>query len=130
MQASNLFKDAEVIHTYTRYQAIEDGVLVDVTNMAQEAGIRFPVAVTRSVWDLYIVPDDRSLPYGQTEEGRLWDLLWMFRNAARNSDGNIIYFKVYFIMKERQRKLVTLKSICSPGDKGEPVITILLPNED
>jgi type I site-specific restriction endonuclease len=28
----------EVIYSYTRAQAIEDGVLVDVTDMAKEAG--------------------------------------------------------------------------------------------
>ena len=32
--------------TYTRAQAIADGVLVDVANMAQEAGFRIPVAMS------------------------------------------------------------------------------------
>jgi hypothetical protein len=33
-------------------------------------------------------------------------------------------------MKARQRRLVTLKAMCGPGDQGEPVITIMLPEED
>ncbi len=33
-----------VISTYTRAQAIEDGVLVDAGSMAQEAGFKWPVA--------------------------------------------------------------------------------------
>lgn len=40
----------EAISTYTRAQAIEDGVLVDVSEIAKEAGFKFPVAVTRAAW--------------------------------------------------------------------------------
>ena len=52
----------EPISIYTRAQAIEDGVLVDVSESAREAGFKFPVAVTRTVWDCYVVPDVRA-PY-------------------------------------------------------------------
>src|SRR4051812_27741843 len=38
----------EVIFAYTRKQAIEDGVLVDVTETAKEAGFKIPVALTRA----------------------------------------------------------------------------------
>lgn len=41
----------EVIHSYTRAQAIEDGYLVDVTETAREAGFVWPVAMTRAVWE-------------------------------------------------------------------------------
>ncbi|MDI9561622.1 MAG: hypothetical protein QM235_10620 [Pseudomonadota bacterium] len=119
-----------VIDTYTRANAIEDGVLIDITNMAKEAGIKYPVAVTEAVWSTYIVPDDRSRAYGQSEDGRLWDTLWMFRIAARRTEGAIMYFKLYFIMKERLKKLVTLKAVVHPGDDMKPVITIMLPEED
>ena len=40
----------EVIDAYSRAQALEEGVLVDVSVLAREAGIKFPVAVTRAVW--------------------------------------------------------------------------------
>ncbi|MCP4286877.1 MAG: hypothetical protein GY792_20935, partial [Gammaproteobacteria bacterium] len=40
----------EVISTYTRAQAIEDGVLVDAGPTAKEIGFRFPVALTSAVW--------------------------------------------------------------------------------
>jgi hypothetical protein len=35
-----------LIHAYSRSQAIEDGVLIDATATAREAGIRYPVALT------------------------------------------------------------------------------------
>ena len=40
-----MFEDAEVIYAYTRRDAIADGVLIDVTETAREAGIRFPVGL-------------------------------------------------------------------------------------
>ena len=120
----------EVIDSYSRAEAIQDGVLVNVSTVAAEAGIRYPVAVTRELWDTYIVPDPRSVKLGQSESGRLWDILWMYRMAVPRSSGDTLYFRLYFIMKERQKRLVTLKAVCGPGDTPEPVITIMLPHED
>ena len=75
----------EVISNYSRAQAIEDGVLVDVSATAKETGIKFPVGMTRTLWDRYVeVPEGVSCP---TETGRLWDILWMLRcNARRGGD--------------------------------------------
>ena len=28
------------------------------------------------------------------------------------------------------QRLITLKAVCAPGDNGEPVITIMKPDED
>jgi hypothetical protein len=39
-----------LIHSYLRKQAIEDGVLLDVSTMGREAGFRYPVALTQAVW--------------------------------------------------------------------------------
>ena len=62
-----------IIYTYTRAQAIADGVQVDITTTAQEAGIRFPVFITRTAFDAYVtVPQGVS---GQDEAGRLWDII-------------------------------------------------------
>jgi len=38
-----------VIYSYTRAQAIEDGMFVDVTETAKEAGFKYPVAITRNL---------------------------------------------------------------------------------
>jgi hypothetical protein len=40
----------EVISSYSRRDALEDGVLVDVSEFAKEAGFKWPLAVTRGVW--------------------------------------------------------------------------------
>jgi hypothetical protein len=121
-----------VISRYTRAQAIEDGFLVDVSEMAREAGIRFPVALTRAVWDEYVTPDPRSKKYGQSESGRLWDTLWMFSVAARQASdaASVFLYRVIYVLKEKQRRTITLKAHYGPGDEGEPVITISKPDED
>jgi hypothetical protein len=129
--SKGLWDAAEIIYAYTRAQAIEDGELVDVGETAREAGIKFPVAMTRTVWGRYVeVPEGVKC---QDERGRLWDILWMFRCNARQC-GDTLFFKLYVRNHNRERltkaDLVTLKAVCGPGDTPEPVITIMLPDED
>ncbi len=126
---NNPYDGFDVIYTYTREQAIEEGVLINVSEMAEEAGFRWPVAVTVNVWVYYIIPDDDSRSCGQSEDGRLWDLLTMLRLYSHHG-GEIVTFKVYFLMQGNKKKLVTLKAVAGPGDNGEPVITVMLPDED
>ena len=126
-----MFENAEVIHAYTRADALRDGVLVDVSSTAREAGIRFPVALTRAVWERCV-----SIPRGvlrQDEAGRLWDVLWMLRCAiARHESGRVVGFAVHLRNDNREGTppLVRLKAVCGPGDQGEPVVTVMMPDED
>ena len=50
--------DCPIIFTYTREQAINDGVLVDVTQTAKKSGFRVPVALTSEVYNGYVVPKE------------------------------------------------------------------------
>ncbi len=125
------------IHIYTRAEALEDGVLVDVSELAQEAGIKFPVAITARLHAGWITPSEIEQKHGQDYVGRLWDTLWMLRCAIKGSaQGSLITYRVIYateMVRCRSRlKQVTveLKAVCGPGDQGEPVITIMLPDED
>jgi hypothetical protein len=126
-----MFSNEDVIHRYTRAEAIADGVLVDVTSTAKEAGFRFPVALTRAVWERCV-----AVPPGvlcQDEAGRLWDVVWMLRLAIGRSDGGpVVQFGVHIRNDNRERTppLMRLKAVCGPGDDGEPVITLMMPSED
>lgn len=125
----------EPIHTYTRQQAIDDGFLVDVSSMTNEAGIVFPVAMTRAAWaDCVEWTDaDSKRHIYQDESGRLWDVLWMLKLAARRG-GSEIRFQLYRVPRGgrgiKPPRLAVLKAICGPGDAGEPVITICMIDED
>ena len=127
----NPFEDASVIFQYSRAQAIEDGVLIDLTEWAKETGFKFPVACTAAVWNGYIVPTDRTRELGQSERGRGHDLLWMLFNAIRkHGNGDTLLFQVMFLQTPNRHVIVKLKSVCGPGDRGEPVLTIMMPGED
>jgi hypothetical protein len=123
-----------VISAYSRAQAIEDGVLVDVSSVAREAGIKFPVAMTRAAFEQTVTVPPGVV--GQDESGRLWDVLWMLRCAIqRGRGGERVDFELYVrsaSSHERltRRDLVQLYALCGPGDAGEPVITIMQPGED
>jgi len=118
----------EIIFSYTRAEAIADGVLVDVSEMAREAGFKFPVALTRAVYGQYV--EVRAGVSGQDEKGRLSDILNMLRFAAAKSKGESeILFKLY-VRNGRSKSLVTLKSVCGPNDDASPCITVMMPDED
>jgi hypothetical protein len=122
----------EVIYAYTRKQAIADGFQVEVSKTAQEAGIRFPVFITRTAFDAYVtVPPNVS---GQDEAGRLWDVVWMLRFAIRKavSGQSRLPFALYVRNDNRAAKLVKLVAMCGALDidDPQPAITIMLPDED
>ncbi len=126
----SLFEEADIVYTYSRAQAIADGVLVEVSDMAREAGINFPVALTAGLWNGYIVPAEESSLHCQCIKGRLWDTLWLFRCAAKGFSGDTLFFDVAYAVTGRRVSTVKLKAVCGPGDTAEPVITIMLPDED
>ena len=121
-----------VIYAYTRSQAVADGVQVEVTKTAKEAGISFPVFLTRTVFDAYVaVPEGVS---GQDEAGRLWDICWMLRFAILRSRSHTDRVPVaLYVRNDNQRaKLVKLIAQCGPLDMDDPApaITVLMPGED
>ena len=122
----------KIIYAYTRKQAIADGVQVDASKVAREAGIRFPVFLTRTVFDAYVaVPPKVN---GQDEEGRLWDIVWMLRIAigkAQNGKDRLP-FSLYVRNDNRRPRLVQLVAACGALDidDPQPAITVMMPDED
>jgi hypothetical protein len=121
-----------VIYSYTRSQAIVDGFQVEVSKVAREAGITFPVFLTRAVYDNSV-----TVPPGvtaQDEAGRLWDIVWMLRFAIRKAEPNQSRLPVaLYVRNDNQRaRLIKLIATCGPLDidDPQPAITIMLPDED
>ena len=131
-ESANPFDDAKILYSYTRKQAVADGEQIDVSSAARETGLKFPVFLTRAVWVRYVrVP---AGVHGQDEKGRLWDIVWMLRCAARRTSGAEMLFRLYVRNDNRDRTppLVTLKALCGPPDidDPQPAITVMLPEED
>jgi hypothetical protein len=122
----------DVIFSYTRSQAVADGVQVEVSRTAKEAGIRFPVFLTRAVYDAYV-----TVPPGvtaQDEAGRLWDIITMARFAILRSRPGCDRLPVALYVRNDNRapRLVRLTAVCGPLDidDPQPAITLMLMDED
>jgi hypothetical protein len=123
--------DFEVISVYTRAQALADGVLIDVSALATEAGFKWPVAVTDHLYHGYIVPALDLASAGQSISGRLWDVFSVLRAAiSTGKDISSLNITVCFLMSPASiPEPVELLAVAGPGDSGEPVITIMLPED-
>ena len=121
-----------IIYSYTRQQALADGFQVDVTTTAREAGITFPVFLTRAVFDRYVtVPPDVT---AQDQAGRLWDIVWMLRFAILRARPGVerIPVALYVRNDNHRARLIKLIATCGPRDidNPQPAITVMLPDED
>ena len=123
------------ILAYTRADALADGVLIDVSVMAKEAGFSVPVAVTAALQaDIEDIPSES----GQDIEGRLWDVLWMGRLAVQQAINNgnesdMLYYELLLPLGSQcsaTDEPYTVKSVIGPGVRGEPVLTLMKPGED
>ncbi|MDP2661738.1 MAG: hypothetical protein Q8R28_13505, partial [Dehalococcoidia bacterium] len=130
------FAGADVIFSYSRAQAIEDGMLVDVSSTGREAGFRAPLAVTTNLFHEWVEikdDDEKVKGYGQSTKGRLWDVVYLaatrFRAAMRKdqSDGGPHAFQVIFQAKPRTDKRRHVVTLWVQAD-GEGV-TIMLPED-
>ncbi len=118
-----MFADDDLIYSYTRAQALADGVLVDLTERARQCGIRYPTACTAGLWArIQAIPEqDRDLRE-VAEAVRISAVLSAMLEAIRQARGTD---RVAF------RALgAALWAQCGPGDTAAPVITIMLEGED
>jgi len=120
----------KLIYSYSRKQAIADGVLIDVSDQAREAGFKLPVCVSDHLYHGYVVPPEGMDGEGQSAEGRLHDLFTMTKAAMTTRwDGDRVYYQVLFKMP-RSLDLVECLAVVGPGDDMEPVITLMLPGDE
>lgn len=128
----SLFADFEVISSYTRANAIEDGTLVDLSvNFPDISGqlYKYPVACTAAVWSI-IEAAVTNKEHCNDFAGVVWDVLWMSQKGiVRKLDDSSQVFRV-IITEANQQKYHDLKIVCHGGDEAEPVLTIMLPGED
>lgn len=105
---------------------------VEVSKVAQEAGIRFPVFRTRAVYDAHVTVTPEV--EGQDEAGRLWDILWMLRFAVHKAQPGQarLPFALYVRNDNRAARLLKLIAACGPLDMDDPqpAITVMMPDED
>lgn len=120
----------DVIHQHHRAQAIEEGFLIDVTETAMEAGIDFPTALSVAVWKSCIKVPNQMM--WRNERERLWEVLTVLYYAVSQKAVGLwqVPFNVVLHNDAGRLRRTELVAICGPGDDGEPVITVLMPDED
>lgn len=131
-----MFTESDLVSSYSRAQALEDGVLIDVTEAAKEAGFRLPVAVTHAVWVdcvLWGAEEKARKETCQDQNGRLWDVVYMaFRAAQSNRQGSQVDFVIHRVPREGKGitpQRVPLVLSIGPGDTPAAVLTIMQPGE-
>jgi hypothetical protein len=120
----------EVIYSYSRKQAIDDGVLVDLNQFipVHESGYKYPIVCTDTVWNIIdAAVQDKSKC--NDYNGVVWDILHMSRNMQVKTWETGCLFEVIINGPKGQLNHI-LKIECSPGDNAEPVLTVMLPFED
>jgi len=121
--AREIFCDGDLIYSYTRAQALADGVLIDLSERARSCGIKYPAACTSTVWALIEATPETDRDMHQVAEAvRISAVLSAMLEAIRAARGTD---RVVF------RALgAELWAQCGPGDDGEPVITVMMQGED
>ncbi len=106
---------------YSRAQQIDDGILVDVSEHAKAVGFECPVALTIGVWQKFIEPHEDA-------DARVCGILWKAALASVEIRSEGIQAERVYFHNEGGKPLMYVQ--CGPGDDREPVMTILLPDED
>jgi hypothetical protein len=121
----------EVIYQYTRAQAIADGVLIDLSAIHPalcRAHYKHPVACTAAVWSL--IQQAIGCPALHNDlEGVIHDILWMSRKCSIALNDHDQLFRVIITGTGKTRNH-RLKIHCGPGDDAEPVLTVMMREED
>jgi len=120
-----------VISKYTTQDGIDDGLFIDVSEMAREAGLKFKVVVHTNLYHTHVVPSDEAKEYGQSVDGRLWDVLFMLRMAAGKATGSFIKYEVAFSDGPNKHRVEEFFAGCGPLSDTDPtpVITVYLPED-
>ena len=120
-----MLTDDDLIYSYTRAEALADGVLVDVSERAQRAGIQYPTACTAGVWSLIdcVPASDTDTLAGIVRDIRLDQVLAAMLSAIRRAHGTD---RVEFSILGEAGGWAQ----CGPGDTAAPCITIMMQGED
>jgi hypothetical protein len=122
----------DVIYTYTRKNAIEDGFQMllteDYAQLAKEAGWKYPVYLTQGVWDL-VEKAVASENHCNDMAGVLWDILFMARFGRDISKDTRAFTVIITGCSQTHDHLFYLQVGPTDIDDPLPAITIMLEDD-
>lgn len=116
----------DLISSYSRAEAIEDGALFDVSAAYPDVANalwRVPVAFTAALWSH--IEAAASSVRGASREGFVHDVLFVARSAPNHQTDSTR--RTFLLTLD---ELVWLEAVVGPGDDLEPVLTVGLQGED
>lgn len=123
--SKNMFEGFDVISVYTRQQAIDDGIFVDVSGIAHKCGFIVPVALTSNLFNTHIKHEDES----ETNRRLNVFLLLMYRNMITNAKADDTFFSTNIKFDgEKETEVWAVIEGQSPSDPT-PAINIMLPQD-
>jgi hypothetical protein len=128
-----MFTKDDLIFSYTRKEAIEDGIQIETPGtICKNNGLKIPVFMTSTVYEKYVkVPE--SLKSVCDEQSRFAEiLLSLYKNILKNTDVSTLFFDILVLNDKNKTEKITLKSMIGAKDIDDPspAITICLKNED
>lgn len=113
----------DIIHAYTRAEAIADGIMVDASYDKGAAVYNTPVFVTAPLWAEITRGAGKE---AETASARLWDVCWMAAKASKAISPSARVTRV----KVGRRSLI-VRAECGPVDidDARPAITLGFPED-
>jgi len=126
-----------IISSYSRADAIEDGVLIDAMigdfESVSRQHYKYPVAMTAGVFAI-IEKAVNTKKYCNDYAGIWHDILHMAKQGRDIAGGTgkeiVVYIQRFHNNPFHAQNKETFHILCGPGDNAEPVLTVMLPNED
>jgi hypothetical protein len=116
--------------TRTRADALEKGLIIDVSPVAHSLGLQLPVAFSRPLWEAGISVSD-SLPDDQ-QQARVRDVLLALtlNLVRRRSIPSVLLFPALLTFPPEDRPTIwTLYAVAHEDPDAGAALTLLLPNE-
>jgi len=110
-----MFDDFELIYSFSRKNALADGVLVDVSDVAKQSDFLLPTVVSSNL--LAVIDAENQLPV----------LFAVFHDKIKFKQGLEDILETQTISKTG--RVITVILHIGPGDNGEPVLTMMLPED-
>jgi len=119
-----MFTEEDVIHRYTRAEALADGELVEVP-FAAEFGVRVHAAMTRALYAEIVRGADDTDSFG----GRSVTMLRCYRQAAQAFMDEAQCSFHFHVGRGPRKRTLKCWGVVGPGDNAEPVLTFMLEGE-
>lgn len=121
-------------YTGSRAEAIAEGTIIDVSDLGRQVGFKWPVAITKAVWEDSVSwsDEDSEKQVPQNQKSRLFSVVGACADyvRTRGPKADRMRFRINRIPRDgvsRGAQLRLLQVVAHPGDDGEPVLTIRIP---